>query len=146
MRLAERILDYINAARHPVSREELRGMFSDVMEHTYDAALVEVRKATTRQRIKMRGYRKGLEVFIPLSLLGEYESEMVPRTTAKGICLLPTKEQDIYPAVCYELCHSFGSCAPLLKTYHENNGIRWRYDGDTARLKKISRLFSRHPI
>ena len=144
MRVEERILDYIDSSNAPVTREEIDDKFARYASSKKLAlALTRVRRKRKLQFVRKDGNKQGMEIFIPLSLIEQYDIEKIPKATAKGICVLPRSEQDLYPSICHQFCPSFPSCGPDMKAYLENNGLEWKYDKAISQKAKLKRFFER---
>jgi len=141
VRLIEDVVKYINSRNVPVSRTELERVF-ELEEKTISERVAPIVKSDVSvQRVKIGANNKTMEVFISKKLKEEYGDRVVPRLTAKGLCLFKGIEQDVYPEICSRHCYSFMSCAKDLKAYFDNNKITWTYDIASSAKRRIDKMF-----
>ncbi|MEM5814298.1 MAG: hypothetical protein QXD77_00585 [Candidatus Aenigmatarchaeota archaeon] len=135
----QEVREYIEKLGRPVTREEIFAGMRWLAENKVAAALSALSRKVTRQNVRAgAGYFKSILYYLPDSWLKDNGGDKIPRSTAKGLCRLPTVEQDIYVKVCHDLCPFFGACAEDMKAYFENNGKVWKYE-----TKSIDRLKGR---
>jgi hypothetical protein len=137
----EDVLAYVNKLHRPVNVKDVEKHFKKMSDGKFAQAMAKVKRICPHQLVGSPSTSLRTALYLlPPAWLKKNEERCIPRSTAKGICILKTMDQDIYTDVCYEFCPSFCSCVPDIREYFKHNGLKWNYDESkiaNGRLKRI---------
>ena len=137
------VMDYLKGKDRPVSRREMEKHFKETSENRLSHALVVAKRIVEHQLVGSPSTILRTDMyFLSPAWLEKNGERKIPRSTAKGICILKTKDQDVYTDVCYEFCSAFSSCAPDIKVYFKNNGLKWNYDESKIANSRFKRVLN----